>query len=95
MEQCHGAIAEYRKMARDVLHEQHFVVLGLLEYVFELQPAEEEAINLNLIAGPAWEHIGILPASTVPSVEGLGLNTGLVRRIVSRRSGTANDCQGR
>ena len=82
-------------MARDVLHERHFVVLGLIEYVLELQPAAEETINLHPIPESACEDTGILPASTVPSLEGVGPNTGLVRRIVSRRSGTANGCQGR
>lgn len=51
-EQFASVIAEHRKMARAILSEQQVMALGRLETALELHQAAQQAIALNLIAGP-------------------------------------------
>ena len=76
-EQVRSVTAEHREMARAILSVQQIAVLGRLEAAIGLLQAAQEAVRVNLIAGPGGYPAGSLPFGLF-GLGGFGLIGGLL-----------------
>ncbi len=76
-EQVRSVTAEHREMARAILSVQQIAVLGRLEAALGLLRAAQEAVRVNLIAGPGGYPAGPLTLGLF-GLGGFGLIGGLL-----------------